>query len=287
MRARTLQNLTVTWNGLALRFSRGSTPALQGIETTDGGADILFDGDVRLRLAPGADVGGSLAISAVAPASGASAGAPLLIPYSVTGALSRQSDGGALLWNRAGATYLLSLPSGARADEDTRVLSLPLGAGALSLKAAGITSIAAEPRAAASRVAPARAPSQRLPDEKSMPADDQVQAAVSRFLDVAYAGWTGSRFSAADGTWKSRDGSAQFSEEIGVALVAESLQRGTAAQVLPLWTDAFGRNARSASGGQLSLSTSPFVGGLPDFLKLSQPRAAALVAQASDRKSVV
>jgi hypothetical protein len=281
LRPRTLQNLTVSWNGLALRFARGSTPSLQGIETTDAGADIIFDGNVRLRLAPGGDVGGSVSISAVASAGGS--GTPFLIPFSVPGALSSDTDSHALSWNRAGVTYSLSLPSGARADADTRVISLPLGAGALSLKTAGIRSAAAQTRVAvlAPVRAPARAPAAKLPDEKSMPTQDQMQAAVSRYLDVAYAGWTGSRFSGSDGTWKAREGSAQFSEEIGMALVAESLQRGTSAQILPLWADAFSRNQRGVPDGQLTFSTSPFIGGLPDFLKRSQVRAAALVQQAS------
>src|SRR5208283_5596823 len=60
---RALQSLTLSWNGMALRFSRSATPALEGFETTDAGAAIILANNVRLRLTPGNDLNGSLTIS--------------------------------------------------------------------------------------------------------------------------------------------------------------------------------------------------------------------------------
>ena len=84
--SRAPEELTLTWNGLALHFAHSISPGLKGVEPAAGGTDLVFDGGLRLRLVPGADAGGSITLSPVGPP-GATASAPLVIPYSVTGVL--------------------------------------------------------------------------------------------------------------------------------------------------------------------------------------------------------
>ena len=117
--SRVPEELTLTWNGLALRFTRSMTPALTGIETTAGSTDLLFEGDVRLRLTPGTDAGGSITLSPVGAAASA-VPAALVVPYSVAGVVQDPPAGSGLSWKRAGRTFLFTLPRGARSDPDGR-----------------------------------------------------------------------------------------------------------------------------------------------------------------------
>ena len=279
---RTVRDLTVSWNGLSLKFSAATTPALQTLEfTTDGGTDLVFSGDIRLHLAPGRDTGGSVSLAAVA---GSAPGGTLLVPFSVAGVLLEPSSDAALSWNRAGHAYVLSLPSSATADMTARVLRLPLDGSAWTagLKMSGTTVLAA----AAPYARPAAA---RLPDEKLMPSAEQLAAGMKLFTDAAYLGWSQTRLGPS-GTWKLPDGTTGFSDDIGIALLAESIARGTFDRYLTLWTDA--QAAQSASPPDLALRTSTYGGGVRDYTRLLDVRAAAQIAAvrplitASDAKAL-
>ena len=50
--ASTLEELTLSWNGLSFDFSQNAQPGLRRYEAGDGQADIVFDGNARLRLSP-------------------------------------------------------------------------------------------------------------------------------------------------------------------------------------------------------------------------------------------
>jgi len=277
-RPRALQSLTVSWNGMALRFSRSATPALEGFETSDAGAAIVLANNVRLRLTPGNDLDGSFSISPESSSTGAAAG-PLVIPFTLSGPIQERADGSALSWERAGRAYLLSLPPGARVDAESRLLTLPLESRGIVLRMAGSPALLAS-----APVLPARraAQSSQLPDEKSLPSADEMQAAVARYVDGAYAGWTGTRYSAADGLWKMPDGSARFSDVVGVGLLAESLYRGTMDRFLPTWSDAVARQQDRLPGQKLALRTSAYAGNVRDYLRALQSDAAADVDRARD-----
>ena len=281
LRSHTLKELTLTWNGIALRFSRSTTPALEGIETNDAGTDIVFAGNTRLRLTPGSESGGSLSIAPVG-SSGGSARAALVIPYTVAGAPGDPVDGAALSWKRGGRTYNLSLPAGARADAASRSLTLPLGgaAGIISLRMAGASAVPA--RAMPTRAKPTRAVSApaRLPDEKSLATSEQLQAALARFADAAYAGWSQTRLSAATGQWKMPDATLVFSEDIGIGLLAESIARGTWQQLFPIWSDALRQQQRRAPDSSPAPATSTYMGNVRDYIRALGLRAAAGVDQA-------
>jgi hypothetical protein len=275
-RPRALQSLTLSWNGVALRFSRSAAPALEGFEISDAGAAIVLANNVRLRLTPGDDLNGSLSISPEASSTEAATG-PLVIPFTLSGPFLVQGAGSALSWERGGRTYLLSLPTGARLDAESRLLTLPLDSRGIDLRMAGGPAFVASSRVLPARVA---AQSPQLPDEKSLPSADQMQAAVARYVDAAYAGWTGTRYSAQDGLWKMPDGSAKFSDDIGVGLLAESLYRGTIDRFLPIWSDAVARQQDRLPGQKLALRTSVYAGNVRDFLGMLQSDAASDVDRA-------
>jgi hypothetical protein len=268
---RVLNDLTVSWNGMSLHFSRRTSPALLGIEEGDSGMDILFADDARLRLSADAGTAGSLSLSAAAPSTG-SAGAALLIPYTLTGVPLDSPADSALSWKRAGRLFFLNLPTGAQADAEMRVLTLPLrpGAGAATLRVAG-----AEVATAPAHPVAARAASRavKLPDEKLMPTVEQLQDTLGRFVDAAYLGWTQDRYSPSTGQWKMADGSLGFSAEIGVPLIAESITRGAWQRVLPLWSGA--ETMQERRGGAAPDPTSGYVGGVREYVHALAARQAA------------
>lgn len=273
-RPRALQSLTLSWNGMALRFSQSTAPALAGFETSEDGVDIVLAHNARLRVTPGNDLSGSLSISPVAPSAGAAA-VPLVIPFTLSGPAREPPAGSALSWERGGRTYLLSLPPGARVDAESRLLTLPPDSKAISLRMAGAPVLEA-------RAGPRKAVAQasQLPEQKSLPSTEQMQAALAKYVDAAYAGWTGTRFSAEDALWKMPDGSAKFSDDIGVGLLAESIYRGTWERLLPIWSEAIARQQDRVPGQKLSLRTSPYVGNVRDYVRALQSRAAAEVDRA-------
>jgi hypothetical protein len=263
-----LQNLTLSWNGIALRFSRLTTPALEGVESSESGTDIMLEDNVRLRVTAGNEFSGSLSIVPVT-LPGGSPGAPLVIPFTLSGPAQEPSEGSALSWERGGRRYFLSLPPGAHVDAASRLLTLPRNAGAISFLLAGAP--AASARVARTALA-AKAP--RLPDESAMPSPDQMQAAIGGFLDSAYAGWTGTRFSAPEAIWKMPDGSAGFSEDIGVGLLAEAISRGTWERLVPVWSEAVAQQQARLPGQRLPLRTSPYFGNVRDSMRALTARAA-------------
>ncbi len=276
--SRDLRDLTLSWNGMSLRFSDATSPALKGFETTDNGTDIVFDADMRLRLSPASDVGGSLAITRI----GAAAAGSLTVPFSVSG-VEESPAAGTLGWRRAGRSYLLELPAGAQVDEAARTLLLPTGAAGWTarLRTEGTPAVAAAISTAVN-TAPVRvtAAPTRLPDEKAMPTDEQLRAGMAHFVDAAFAGWSATRLSAADAEWKMPDGTLAFSEDIGVGLLAEAIARGSWQQFLPLWSDALARAQKRAPETSLSFVTSPYLGGVRDYARSLQAQSATLVDKA-------
>jgi hypothetical protein len=115
-----------------------------------------------------------------------------------------------------------------------------------------------------------------------MPTAGQLASTLARFTDQAYAGWSGTRFTAADALWSTPGGAASFSEELGVALLAESLQRGTWQVIFPLWTDALARQQNRSPETQIELATSAYVGGVRDYLRSLRARKAAQAQKAAD-----
>jgi hypothetical protein len=271
--SRTPEELALTWNGLTLHFTRSMTPALQGFESAQGSTDIVFDGGARLRVTPGTDTGGS--VSLVPVGAGGAAAASVVVPFSLEGVVQDPPPAGAVLaWKRAGRTYLLSMPSGGSSDPEAGTLTLPLaGAAAAVLQVQGVVAAA---RAAGAPVAVASA---RMPREADMPGDDKVQAALAAWLDAAWQGWSSSRYTAADGSWRLVDGTRGFSEDIGVPLLAESIARGTWQATFSRWSDALARARKTAP--TLTLVSSAYIGGVRDFAAARQAAAGAEAARAA------
>ncbi len=258
-----LEELTVSWNGMSLRFSRASSPGLVRLETGHGTADIVLADSERLRLS---SAGTDMMISQV-PGNSAPAGV-LDIPFKVTGVLQGDSGTNMLSWRQGTGAFQLVLPSGAAIDYDSRTISLRLGAASPSQMRLVSLSPAASPAA----VSAAPAPTPRLPDEKSLPTQDQLAASMARFSDLAYSGWSVSRFSADDGSWKMADGGPGFAEEIGAGLLAESLERGSFSTAVQTWSNALDDQIGRSSGLQLTNFTCVYSGRVRDFAKRLRDR---------------
>jgi hypothetical protein len=268
--SRVPEELSLTWNGLTLHFGHSASPALEGFESEEGSTDIVFIGGARLRLTPGADTGGSLSLTPVAGAAGA--GAAAVVPFSVEGVLESPPPGAALAWKRAGREFILTLPGGAQTDVSAGTLTLPLASAAAAvLQVQGVA--AARP----AMRAPAAA---KLPQESSMPSDARLQASLAAWSDAAWQGLSGSRYVAAEGSWRLGDGTAGFSEDIGTALCAEAVARGAWQTAFPVWADALSRQHDKAAA--LTLTSSAYVGGERDFARAWRSRAAAMADQAGN-----
>ena len=108
-----------------------------------------------------------------------------------------------------------------------------------------------------------------------MPTADALQAALTKFLDAAYDGWSQSRSSPATGQWKMADGSLGFSGDIGIGLLAESIARGTWQRSISLWTDAVAQQARRVGDAPVALATSTYLGTVRDFARDIDARTAS------------
>jgi hypothetical protein len=286
--ARALNELTVSWNGMALHFSRSMTPPLEAIETGDGGTDLIFKGDARVHLSADTGTAGSLTLTTSAPAGAAAASAApaLVIPYTMSGVPLAGAADAAMAWKLAGRTFLLSLPAGAEADVAGRTLTVPLRPGALTFTVAGagaaVAQAAAAPARTVARPATARPSKTKLPEEKSLPTAEQLQQVLGKFADVAWTGWTQARYAASTDQWKLADRSLGISGDIGVALLSESIARGSWAKTLPLWTGAETQQAKRAGEGPGPRAASVYVGGIREWVRSVEGRRAAEAAKARD-----
>jgi hypothetical protein len=276
--SRTMDSLTLSWNGLSLQFSRASTPRLFGVDAADNTTDILLDGGSRIRLTPGRDTGGSLTL---VPVSGGAAAA-VVIPYSLAGVPTVAPAGAALAWRSAGRNFVLTLPAAGKVDADAETITLPLAGNdaVASLSTVGVTAVAAAPTRARPVVTVNQTGTVRLPDEKSLPTTEDLQAGLGAWMNAAWAGWSRTRFSADDALWRMSDGSLGFSEDLGTALLAESVARGTWQTFFSLWSDAQDRQQARGSGGPLAFVSSVYVGGTRDFARVNAARSSALLDQA-------
>ncbi len=273
LHSRTPQELALTWNGLTLHFARTMTPGVVGFESVGTSTDIVFQDGSRLRVAPGASTGGSISLTPEGSAGASSA--TVVVPFSLEGvSLNPPPGSAALAWRRAGRTFLLSLPSGGTSDPEAGTLTLPLaGAAAAVLQVQGVTP--------AARAVETPAAAARLPLESDMPDEGKLQAAVSTWTDAAWQGWSSSRYSAADSTWRLADGTKGFSEDIGVALLSESVARGQWQKMFPRWSDALSARQNGGAAPVLNFTTSAFVGGVKDFAAALQKSDDAAVASAA------
>ncbi len=264
-----LEELTLSWNGLMLRFSRASTPGLERLDAAEGATDIVLAGNERLRLSLPDTAGSGLTISQVA--GGSPTAGNLTIPFKISGVLGNDAGPGSLSWRQGTGAFRLSLPPGSTIDYGARAINLPLGGTASQSEVRLVSLSPAETPSASAAINP------RLPDEKSLPTQDQIAASLARFSDLAYAGWSSARYSDSDGTWKMADGKPGFSEEIGAGFLAESIARGSFSGAVQAWTRALDDQLSQNPALQLSNFTCVFSGRVRDFARRRQDRDAAEV----------
>ncbi len=270
--SRTVLELTLSYNGLEFSFSRAvplayQTPgagirklSLDSLKTYSDGVDILFEGGfaVHLKTAPGSKNAYTLAFDALPESSGA---AILAIPFKLRAAAKKSADAPILAWSLKENSFILSLSAASRFDLDSGklLLSFESGKPGRDIRFGSTEPSLADPYASWLSI--------------ESPQSDQVyRQRLEAFADAAYAGWSKSRVSP-DGTlWRNSEGVFQFSEELGQALIAESMRRGAYQKYRSLYQQALANRLAQGAGSSLTLSSSPYIGSLKDFLRRQQAR---------------
>jgi hypothetical protein len=269
--SREVRSLTLSYNGLSLRFSRrlplligtqeqagarAEVRGLRAVQLYSAGADVIFENDTRLRIAASPD--GSLSLS-LAAREGQTGPPPasLVVPFRVRGTARRVEGAPVLSWERRGASFILTLPAGSRFDEASRTIALSRGS------AAGGQEMRLT-RAAGSTQSPYAS---WLSDEASRVSADDLQKALTRFTDAAYRAWSGARLAAGANAWKMPDGTEVFDERIAAALLAESVLRGTYQRLRPVMAEALAQQMRAGPAPSLTLSSSAYVGSLREYTR--------------------
>lgn len=260
--------VTLSYNGLSLRFSRrlplrigvadqGADSArrlkLLAVERYPAGADILFEGDVRLRLAAG---DGSLSLSLLAPSEAGDAIA-LEIPFRLRGTREPMENAPMLSWKRGGRGFLLTLPSGSRIDSARGSISLSArtASGSRELRFSRAAGPAQSPYAA------------WLSEEASRVGPEELRQVLARYADAAYKGWSETRLAPGATLWRMPDGKEGFDERIGDGLLSESVARGTYQRLRAVLAEALAEELRGGAGSSIRLTTSAYVGNLREFTR--------------------
>ncbi len=263
-----IRDLTLSYRGLELRLSRSlplsvrsggqeSELFLDSVRPSSAGAEILFEGGARLRLAREASSRAGYSLVADFP-SASLAAFSLLIPFTVQGHLQQNAGSSAYWWTQGGRKYLLELPAGSRVDPaaGTVLLSARAGSDTQSVQLAAADAAAESPS------------SPRWPRvEVALPSTADLQAAIARFSDAAYAGWSQKRLSPDGRAWLSADGQYRFVEKVGPALISESIPRDSYPRSRALFSDALEARMKADPEAALSLSASAFTGNTREYAR--------------------
>ena len=272
--SREASEITLSYHGLSLRFSRrfplrigasdqsaGSARSrgLQTVERYAAGADIVFEGDVRLRLAA---TGGSLSLSLLMPQETGEA-IQLEIPFRLRGARRPTENAPMLSWERGGSGFLLTLPSGSQIDSARGSISLAARATGATGAAAGSRELRFS-RAAGTTQSPYAA---WLSEEASRVGPEELKQVLARYSEAAYRGWSETRLAAGAILWRMPDGKDGFNERLGDGLLAESAPRGTYQRLRAVYADALARVLSGGAGSSIRLSASAYIGNLREYTR--------------------
>jgi len=87
---------------------------------------------------------------------------------------------------------------------------------------------------------------------------ETYEAKIAEYISKAYEGWNNTRFEPNTGTWVSGNGELDFSEEICISVLAESLVRGEFMELLPKFQQAARKNLK-----RLTYISNSFYGNIP------------------------
>jgi len=270
--AKTIRELTLSYNGLRLQFSR-RTPLmietgdegtravarLEALESYSGGADIIFENGYRFRLMGSSEEEETFTISLLSPP-GAGAALSVVIPFTLRGTLGQAGDAPLLAWTQGSREYALSLPAPSRVDVRSRAIDLTweAGPGSRDMRLGRTSSPAADSYAT------------WLSGQAALVGPDELRATTREFLDAAYKGWRETRLASEGNLWMMPDANPGFREEIGVALIAESIPRGEYLGVRGLYADALARQIQREPNVEYAYSASPFIGNLRAYSRRQQ-----------------
>lgn len=271
--SREASSVTLSYHGLSLRFSRrfplrigaseqsagsASVRGLLAVERYSAGADIVFEGNIRLRLAApdGSASDGSLSLSLLVPPEAGEA-VQLEIPFRLRGARRPTENAPMLSWERGGSGFLLTLPAGSRIDSARGSIALAArpAAGSRELRFSQAAGAIQSPYAA------------WLSEEASRVGPEDLKQVLTRYSDAAYRGWSETRLVAGAFLWRMPDGKQAFDERIGDGLLAESVPRGTYQRMRVAYAEALARVLSGGSGSSIRLSASAYVGNLLEYTR--------------------
>ena len=252
-------SLRVEFNGIFCEFDAdrtmeilgsGGSPnkvALSGYDIMPSGVAVRFSGGVTVEFARDRTRDDISLVTPIIPGEPGAVTA-VVIPYSLRGGASltrTENLPAALLSAGTGrGDYFLTLPIGSTVDGGGRrivIASEPSGIGSISLIPRTLDG--EDPRSFWFRTTVEEIP------------DAAFAGILNRYISRAYSGWLGSRFNASTGTWRMPAGGPVFSEEIGAAVIAESLARGEYASVYPRI-----RTAALLHPAETSFLSAPFLG---------------------------
>jgi len=263
---REVDRAAVSYQGLRLSLgpdtpvtlSSGDEARIREMRSHGDGVDLVFERGLRLELRRSDD--GSLSLAfAGADADELSLSVPLAVPAPAV----TPADLPMISWRRAGSSYYLSLPSGSRYDAVPGVLALRLGPGSGELRFG--------PALGGDEELSAR----WLTDQAALVDPAAYEAARSAFLDEAWRGWTTTRRSSDRTLWRGADGRYVFNEDVGPALLAEALERGSYPAERPLVAAALDRQLRSAAATVSAADAAAYVGNLREHVRRIRAAAAA------------
>lgn len=263
---RVVDRAAVSYQGLRLSLgpdtpialSSGEEARVREMRSHGDGIDLVFERGLRLELRRGDDGSLSLAFAGAA-ADELSLSVPLAVP---TPAVT-PADIPMISWRRAGSSYYLSLPPDSRYDAVAGVLALRLGPGSRELRFG--------PALGGDEELSAR----WLTDQAALVDPAAYDAARSAFFDEAWLGWSKARRSS-DGTlWRGADGRYVFNEDVGPALLAEALERGSYPAERPLVAAALDRQLRSAPATVSTADAAAYVGNLREHVRRARAAEAA------------
>jgi hypothetical protein len=135
----------------------------------------------------------------------------------------------------------------------------------LELRAGGGPAVAHLSRAAAAGPSAAAAPWLAAESGRVSPRD--LDLALRRFADAAWAGWNGPRRVGAGMSWKLPGGAAGYDERIALAVLAESISRGAYLELRPRAGEALAQAIGASPRPGLTLASTAYVGNLREYTR--------------------
>lgn len=271
-----IRELQLGYRGIIFSFSPENPLTIRDTESTerqlnvlgytplDNGFELHFSDDISIQFAVVGDELNELAVQPFLPQDPAPA-VELFLPYELSSAATGSLDASGVFevhYNDRG--FYLAVPPRAQVDEQELRIVLP---GDVDLQTV--------------RYYPAPVETESVTERFFQDAEFEISAqaymaARNAYIDIAYRGWSDTRFNGGSGTWSRLGATPSFDEHILTAYLAEAWYRDD-------YTGAFNdmRRAADQHPTEVGLLSSPFLGDLnavrSRFLESDSARANELL----------